>query len=137
MAAELFVDTSAWYPIVVRAHPDHAALAQALRKAVKGGRRLVTSNLIVAETHALLLRRVGGPVALTFVQNVPQPPNAIVPSDAGIEAHAVHDWLERFTDQDLSFTDAVSFAIMAERDIEDALTLDHRFAAAGFRMIRG
>ena len=54
MAAELFVDTNAWYPIAVPNHPDHRVLADALTAAVRGGRRVVTTNLIVAETYALL-----------------------------------------------------------------------------------
>src|SRR5438034_917898 len=45
------------------------------------------------------------------------------------------DWLERYDDQNFSFTDAVSFAGMAERGITDALTLDGHFAAAGFRVV--
>lgn len=42
-------------------------------------------------------------------------------------------WLARYDDQDFSFADAVSFAVMTERGIREALTLDHRFAVAGFR----
>jgi len=38
-------------------------------------------------------------------------------------------------DQDFSFTDAVSFTVMTTRGIEEALTLDHHFAVAGFRIL--
>lgn len=48
---------------------------------------------------------------------------------------ALTKWLERFDDQDISFTDAISFAVMSERGIEEALTLDRHFAAAGFRVV--
>jgi predicted nucleic acid-binding protein len=33
--------------------------------------------------------------------------------------------------------DAVSFAVMTDRGIADALTLDHHFAVAGFSMVPG
>ena len=51
-----------------------------------------------------------------------------------LEEAAEEEWLGRFTDQDFSLTDAVSFTVMAERGIEEALTLDHHFATAGFAL---
>jgi predicted nucleic acid-binding protein len=130
--AEFFVDTSAWYPLVVAKHPDHARLSSALRTLIRNHHRLVTTNLVVAETHALLVRRVGRAAALTFVQTVGEPPNVVVPSSREIEAAAERDWLARYDDQEFSFADAVSFAVMTERGIRDALTLDHHFVVAGF-----
>ncbi|HEX6049145.1 MAG TPA: PIN domain-containing protein [Gemmatimonadaceae bacterium] len=132
MRAEFFVDTSAWYPLLVAAHPHHARFASALRAMVRDRRRLVTTNLVVAETHALLLRRVGRTTALTFVQTVDEAPNVIVRSTRELERTAEQNWLARYRDQEFSFTDAVSFAVMADRRIRDALTLDHHFAVAGF-----
>jgi predicted nucleic acid-binding protein len=87
---------------------------------------------VIAETHALLMRRVGIPAGLAFVQRVRQPPNLVIASTAALEARAVADWLERFDDQPFSLVDAVSFEIMAKRGITMALTLDHHFQTAGF-----
>jgi predicted nucleic acid-binding protein len=131
--AEFFVDTSAWYPLIVARHPDHARLGSALRTLIRNHRRLVTTNLVVAETHALLLRRVGRTTALTFLQTVGESPNVVVRSSRELEAAAERDWLTRYDDQDFSFADAVSFAVMTERGIRDALTLDHHFVVAGFQ----
>lgn len=135
MPAEVFVDTSAWYPIAVKNHPDHRRLAAALTRAVERGTRVVTTNLVVAETHALLLRRTTRPAALAFARTVRQPPNLVVSSNPDFEAVALGDWLERFSDQDFSLTDAVSFTVMAARGIAEAITLDHHFVVAGFRAI--
>ncbi len=134
MAGELFVDTSAWYPLAVRSHPDHGSLASVLVDRIRRGVRVVTTNLVIGETHALLLRRAGREPALRFAATVRQAPNLVLWSTPELEDHAITDWLERYSDQDFSFTDAVSFAVMRERDIGEALTLDHHFAAAGFRM---
>lgn len=134
-SSEFFVDTSAWYPLLVASHPDHARMAAALRTLIGARRRLVTTNLVVAETHALLLRRVGRPSALAFLRVVGEPPNVVVRSTAELEDAAARDWLEPFDDQDFSFADAVSFAVMAERRMGDVLTLDHHFATAGFRPV--
>ena len=63
-----------------------------------------------------------------------RPLNLVVRSTGELEARAVADWLDRHADQEHSFTDAVSFAVRAERAITDALTLDHHFATAGFQV---
>jgi predicted nucleic acid-binding protein len=116
-------------------HADHAPLARALQHAVRRGTRVVTTNLVVAETHALLLRWTSRETARAFVRTMPGSPNVVVRSSAELERVAVTDWLERYDDQDFSFADAVSFAVMTERGVSEALTLDRHFAAAGFRMV--
>ena len=137
MTAEVFVDTSAWYPIVVAKHPQHRALARALQERVRAGRRVVTTNLVVAETHALLLHRVHRQAALTFARTVREAPNLVVFSTPEVEGAAIKEWLERFDDQHFSLTDGVSFQVMKARRIEEALTLDRHFVAAGFTAVPG
>ncbi len=134
---ELFVDTSAWYPLVVQSHPDHERLSEALRSRVHRRDRVVTSNLVVAESHALVMRRAGIDTGLRFLQLVRASPNVVVTSSAALEARAVNDWILRYTDQPFSMVDAVSFAIMAERGTRSALTLDRHFMVAGFEMVSG
>ncbi len=135
MSAELFVDTSAWYVLALSSAPEHPKVAGALRHRLERGARIVTTNLIVAETHALLLRCTGRKTALTFVREVRRAPNTVVTSSPEDEESAVTDWLERFDDQFFSLTDAVSFAVMADRGIREALALDHHFAVAGFEVV--
>ncbi|MEP7345880.1 MAG: PIN domain-containing protein [Gemmatimonadaceae bacterium] len=134
MPAEFFVDTSAWYPALVRNHPQHDVLAASLRERVSQGQRVVTTNLVVAETHALLLHRVGRDPALNFVRTVHEPPILVVESNRDLEERAIALYLDRYRDQSFSLTDGVSFAVMKERRITDALTLDRHFVAAGFRI---
>jgi predicted nucleic acid-binding protein len=133
--AEFFIDTSAWYPLLVAKHSDHDRLAAALRSLIRDRRRLVTTNLVIAETHALLLRRVGHRTALTFAQTVDEAPNVVVRSTRELEQAAERNWLARYADQDFAFTDAVSFAVMAERRIRDVLALDHHFTVVGFQAL--
>jgi uncharacterized protein len=137
VVAECFVDASAWYPIAVASHADHARLAAALTARVRAGTRIVTSNLVLAEAHALLTTRVHPAAALAFLRSARTRPNIVVESSAALEERAIAHWLPKFGDHRFSLADAVSFAIMAERGIRDALTLDHHFAAAGFTMIPG
>ncbi|MFN8581484.1 MAG: PIN domain-containing protein [Gemmatimonadaceae bacterium] len=111
MASEVFVDTSAWYPAVVSNHADHRRVAKALTDRVQRRQRVVTTNLVIAETHALLLHRVNREAALAFTSIVRQSPNLVVYSDARLEQAAL-EWLDRFKDQTFSLCDAVSFSVM-------------------------
>ena len=130
--AELFVDTSGWFPLVEPLDGSHESTAAELRAQLESGARVVTTNLVIAETHALLLRRSHRAAALAFLREVRRSPNIVVTSDAELEERAQRDWLERFADHRFSLTDAVSFAVMSERGIQNALTTDHHFTIAGF-----
>ncbi len=129
---ELFVDTSAWYALADRAHRDHDLLAGTLRERLRQGARIVTTNVVVAETHALLLRRAGHRAALAFLKAVRQAPNQIETITPERETDAISRWIERFSDQPFSLADAGSFVVMSELRIREALTLDHHFTVAGF-----
>jgi predicted nucleic acid-binding protein len=135
VAAELFVDTSAWYPVADPRHPDHSSLAQELTDRVRSGVRVVTTNLVVAETHAILLRRVGREGALRFLGEVLRDPLLVETSTPEMERRAVEEWLAPYSGQDFSLVDAVSFVVMKDRGTTKALTLGHHFAAAGFTMV--
>jgi predicted nucleic acid-binding protein len=63
--------------------------------------------------------------------------NVVVQSNTHLEDAAVNDWLVRYQDQPFFTVDAVSFAIMTERNVRSALTLDRHFAIAGFEIIPG
>jgi predicted nucleic acid-binding protein len=131
------LDTSAWFPLLGRRHPDHARVAAALRQRRRAGARVLTTNLVVAETHALLLSRVHRAAALAFLRQVGLAGELVVSSTPELELRARQDWLERSADQDFSLADAVSFALMSERGMREALTLDRHFAAAGFVVVPG
>ena len=97
-----------------------------------GAATLVTTNLVPAEPHALIMRRIragGGPRVSVGRRAAP---NVVVYSTSELEATAEREWLARFTGQALSLADAVSSSVMSDRGIREALTLDDHFTAAGF-----
>jgi predicted nucleic acid-binding protein len=132
---EIFVDASAWYPIALQKHPDHARVSSVLRARVRARQRIVTTNLVLAEAHALLTTRVGPAIAAAFLRAAWSRPNEVVTSTKQLEDEALEEWIERYDDQRFSLADAVSFVVMKERGIRDALTLDKQFAIAGFVML--
>lgn len=134
-ARELFVDTSAWFPLLLKAHPDHARVAAVISAAIRGRERIVTTNLVLAETYALLLSRGHRLAATRFLEAVRSAPNTVVTSTEELEQAALADWLIPYGDQSFSLADAVSFAVMRERGIGNAASFDAHFATAGFEML--
>lgn len=132
MAPELFVDTSAWYSLVDRNAPEHSRLATVLRERVAAGWGIVTTNLVLAESQALIMRRIGRAPALSFLSDARAAPNIVEFSTPDREDLAEREWLAPYADQNFSLADAVSFVVMSERGIGEALALDRHFATAGF-----
>ena len=139
-AVEIFVDSGAWLALALTGRTQiqreqHAGFVRAVEGLVRHGAGFVTTNLVIAETHQLMLIRDRRRTGLTFLRGFPAPGIAIVYSTPDLEARALREWLERFDDQDFSLTDAVSFTVMRDRGIRQALALDRHFAVAGFELL--
>jgi predicted nucleic acid-binding protein len=135
VARETFVDATAWVAIADRGDQHHEA-AVAIHQRLLGERRpLVTTNLVVAEAHVLILRRGGYQAAMSFLASVHPAWRLLkVYADAALEAEA-EALLGRYDDQDFSLADAVSFVVMRQRKIAEAFAFDSHFATAGFTMV--
>lgn len=131
--AEVFVDAGVWFAAANPKDLDHEASSDAMREAAAQGLRPVTTNLVLAEAHALLVNRTHLSAALAFLRGMREPHLVIVTSSPDLEARALRDWIERYEDRDFSLTDAVSFTVMKDRGIREALALDRHFVVAGFR----
>jgi predicted nucleic acid-binding protein len=124
-----FSDASFFFAIVDAADRWHRECLSLLNEMEKGGWQLVTTLLVVAETHVLLLRRLGYHVALLWLKSV-LPRLTIVPIEPE-DLNRVLEILERYSDKDFSLTDAISFAVMERLGISVALSVDHHFVEYG------
>jgi uncharacterized protein len=133
--SEVFVDASAWFAVVWSGDQYHAAAATEYRRLVSASIPLVTTNLVIAEAHALIRRDGGHERAMRFLDSLRTTTRVErVYSDAGLELRAER-LLEQYNDQAFSFADAVSFVVMQERDITEAFAFDRHFLIAGFTRI--
>lgn len=120
-----FVDTGFFYAVLDQSDKWHTACKLIIDEVQDLSRRLVTTNLVVAETHALLLHKLGWSIATPWLRDIrrwvevytPQPEN---------EEHAIAI-IEQYTDQKFTFTDAVSFATIESLRIPIALAVDKHF----------
>jgi predicted nucleic acid-binding protein len=135
-AKRVFVDSSAWFAVASASDGRHAEADALLRHAVARGIGLVTTNVVLAEIHRLALVRMGIRPASALLDRI-EASRLVTTIHAGAEQHvAARRWLAKLADQPVSYTDAVSFAVMEAANCRVAMTFDHHFALAGFRVWR-
>ena len=113
-------------------HPDAASL---LRRLAQAGRMIVTSDYVVAETLNLAVARRGRIVADRLLQLLDTSSGLRIEWIGAEHFEAARAFFRRHADHDYSFTDCTSFVLMDRLRIRDALTSDHHFVEAGFRML--
>jgi predicted nucleic acid-binding protein len=135
-AARLFVDSGAWIALRSLRDQHHAAADRAFRAAIEQRIPLVTTNLVVAEIHRLTLFRAGRDPALRALERIDASPSVTVHFATSDDHVAGRRWLERLAPRSVTYTDAVSFAVMEATKCTHVLGFDEDFAAAGFELWR-
>lgn len=135
MAEEIFIDTGAWLALADKSDKLHVSATKAYPLVLKQSSRVVTTNLVVAETYNLIRRRLGYIAAIKYLESLRKSSHLIkIYANEILEIQA-EETLRRYTDQDFSLADAVSFAVMRERGITKAFAFDHHFSVAGFTLM--
>jgi predicted nucleic acid-binding protein len=132
LSTELFVDAGAWIALADADDQYHQLAAQAYPELLRRYRRLVTTNLAIAEAYIVIRRALGHRAAMAFLDGLGASPRIEkVYSGPGLEVEAKRI-LRQYADQDFSYVDAVSFALMHHRDLIDAFAFDQHFTTADF-----
>lgn len=132
MSPELFVDASAWIALTDADDQYHPFAAPAYPELLRRYRRLVTTNLAIAEAYIVIRRALGHTAAVTFLDGLSASARIEkVYSEPTLEMEAERI-LRQYADRDFSYADAVSFALMHQRGLTDAFAFDQHFATAGF-----
>lgn len=131
-----FVDTSAWIALFSRRDQHHREADRIFRVAVSSKWKLLTTNLILAETHRLILQRVGIKAAAAALAKIQASPLVRIEFESPAHHESAKSWLEKFRDFRISYTDAVSFAVMEASDCREAIAYDQHFRLAGFSQLK-
>lgn len=131
----LFVDTG-FFVALLDKNDAHASKARKLYQTIEGTRLITTAAVLIE-----LLNGFGdrGPHlrknTIEFVRKLHASPNVeIVALTQDLYFEAL-DYYERHRDKGYSHTDCLSFLIMNDRGIREALAIDHHFSQAGFRAL--
>jgi len=131
---QIFADAFYFVALLNRADQFH-------QKAIMAAQQLrddiVTTEWVLTEVADAMAGSVNRLAAAAFVRDLSADPNVTI-------VRASSDWFERGLqlyeqrpDKDWPLTDCISFALMKEEKLVDALTGDHHFAQAGFRLLLG
>ena len=135
MNEAVFVDSGAWIALLFRPDSLHAKTVDYLVAAQQQQRSLVTTSAVLLEVvdglsgHGLrylsqgFRRRIQ---SLSFCE--------VVPMDAALFERG-WDFFDARADKAWSLTDCISFVVMQQRGLTDALAYDQHFAQAGFRAL--
>jgi len=129
---DIFVDTGAWYALADNSDQYHGRAIDVYPGFFRDNFHLVTTNLVIAEAYVLIRRAMGHGAAVTFLENIAASPRISKLCSDEVPEKEAERILRQYEDQDFSYTDAVSFAVMRRRGIDRAFSFDRHFVTAGF-----
>jgi uncharacterized protein len=126
----VFVDTGGFYAALSRRDAAHRDAARLFRRARREHWFLFTTNFVLAESHVLILARMGRDRAWDFLQAVITGSTNVIRAEEADERRA-RAIIEQYHDKAFSYCDAVSFAVMERLDIPEAIAFDEHFRQYG------
>ncbi len=134
--AAVFLDSA--YAIALSAPKDeHHQRALALAERIEAqGTRLITTRAVIVEIGDALSSSQYRQDAIKLLTSFEKDPEfvEIVPISEQLYAKAFQLYRTR-PDKEWSMTDCISFIVMQERNLIEALTTDRHFQQAGFRAL--
>jgi predicted nucleic acid-binding protein len=97
--------------------------------------RLVTTEWVLMELADALSAPIARGTAVAFLQAVRADPLFDIIGYDAVVYQAGFDLFVARPDKAWSLTDCISFSVMTERRLSEALTADHDFEQAGFRAV--
>ncbi len=128
---EVYVDTSAFIAFDDRSDTHHAHFRR-LFSELPG---IFTTSLVIAEGHAWFLRRYDRFRALQFLALIEDLKPLKVARVGSAEQAGATRLLRRFSDQDLTLTDAVGLHMRQERRVGTCWSTDVHLGLTGVKLV--
>ena len=126
-----YVDTSALIAFADRSDTYHALF----RRLFSEPPALLTTTLVVAEGHAWFLRRYDRTRALQFISMIEDMKPLEVAAVGATEQVAAGKLLRRYSDQDLTLTDAAGLYLMNRHKIRSCWSTDFHLGLTGVPLV--
>ena len=130
----IYVDTGAFLARYITNDQYHKEALRLWGKLGKSGKKCATSSGVIFETLTLMARRAGYTFAAERARNIYSSEIVTILRSAQDDEWAAIGLFEKYADQEMSFIDCTSFALMRKAGIEQAFTFDRHFELAGFRL---
>ncbi len=130
----VLIDTGPLYAVVDTNDGRNDEATACLREISDHRIPLYITNLTIAECHRLILQKLGIDRGLEFLEMIYDGRVNIVRKEPSDDQKAI-ELLQRYPDQDITFTDAISFAVMIRLGIIKAFSFDRHFDILNFLRI--
>jgi predicted nucleic acid-binding protein len=97
--------------------------------------RIITTEYVIVETGGLLLRPEDRPAFVNLVRDLESDPAVQIVHASQALFRSGFDLFARRPDKEWSLVDCLSFVVMKQHRLKDALTTDKHFVQAGFRAL--
>ena len=130
-----FIDTGFAIALVSPRDRFHAVAQRLSDQIERNGVRLTTSQAVILEIGAALSKTAFRPAAVRLIDALRSDPSVdVVPLNESRLLRAFEVFRDR-ADKEWSLADCISFDVMREYQITEALTTDAHFAQAGFTVL--
>ena len=126
---EAYVDTSAFIAFVDVSDTHHALF----RRLFSDPPKIVTSALVIAEGHGWFLKRYDRYRAMQFLGLFDLLPLSVANPTHRDRSDAI-EMLKRYSDQDLTFVDAMGLHLMSSRKITNCWSTDFHLGLGGAQL---
>lgn len=131
----VFADSSGFIAAFDARDQRHATAAALWREFARRGERLLTTQLVLAETVTHLRRRGGWEASRKVGEALLESRVVEIVGLDGEQLAAAWREFVRNPDPKLSLCDAASVIVMRDRGVTRAFTFDRHFADAGFELL--
>jgi len=131
-AAPLFIDSGGFYALVAPANQAHGRAVKFMEEASRTRQRMLTTDYVLDETATLLCARGLSKLLAQFFRLTEESHALTIEWVSPNRFSAARKFMLKHLDQKFSFTDCVSFIVMKELRLTDALATDDHFRIAGF-----
>lgn len=128
----LFVDTGAWYALVDKNDPEHVSAKEFFGD---NALPLLTTNFVFDETITLLRVRLGWAVAKEFGKRLRDSGFVSLANVGPADEEKAWEIFLKYKENDFSYTDCTSFAVMERLKCDTAFSFDSHFKVMKYRVV--
>jgi predicted nucleic acid-binding protein len=129
---DVFADTAFWIGLVVKQDQHHE---QAQKWSLRIAGRITTTDAVLLETANALSRQAWRAAGIALIDHLKQRKDVTVVELSSDLWQKGWELFCRRPDKDWSLTDCISFAVMQDAGLANALTTDDDYRQAGFRAL--
>ncbi|MBU6187623.1 MAG: type II toxin-antitoxin system VapC family toxin [Cyanobacteria bacterium REEB444] len=132
---EVFLDTSFAIALSSATDQNHARAVRLANQIETNKTRLVTTQAILLEIGNSLSKQKYRAAAIQLLESIEADPNVEVVLLTNSLYRLASSLFKQRDDKEWGLVDCISFIVMQDRGIADALTTDTHFQQAGFRAL--